>query len=188
MNIFILNSGRCGSSTFIEACRSIENFSAGHESRIHSVGAERIDYPPNHIEADNRLSWLLGRIDQRFGQDAHYVHLRRSPEAVIKSFSQRAEFGIMQAYREGILLGVDKTIDNHSIASDYLETVETNITLFLRDKPLQMNFDLENAAADFTRFWHWIGAEGELQSALSCWSIRYNASLTEQVRQADIDE
>ncbi|MES9978612.1 MAG: hypothetical protein ABW107_07665, partial [Candidatus Thiodiazotropha sp. 6PLUC5] len=67
MNIFILNSGRCGSTTFIKACEHITNYTTGHETRAHLTGDKRIDYPDNHIEADNRLSWILGRIDNKFG-------------------------------------------------------------------------------------------------------------------------
>ncbi|MEJ1383421.1 MAG: hypothetical protein RPV21_03475, partial [Candidatus Sedimenticola sp. (ex Thyasira tokunagai)] len=67
MNIFILNTGRCGSTTFIEACRHITNYSAAHESRIQLIGDRRLAYPQNHIEADNRLSWLLGRLEHTYG-------------------------------------------------------------------------------------------------------------------------
>ena len=67
MNVFILNSGRCGSTTWIRACTHIDNFSAGHETRSHLSGDARLDYPDRHIEADNRLSWLLGRLDRQYG-------------------------------------------------------------------------------------------------------------------------
>lgn len=56
MNVFVLNSGRCGSTTFIAACRHITNYSSGHESRATLIGEERLAYPTQHIEADNRLS------------------------------------------------------------------------------------------------------------------------------------
>jgi hypothetical protein len=177
MNIFILNTGRCGSTTFIQACRSIANFSAGHESRIHLIGAERLAYPDRHIEADNRLSWLLGRLDQAYGAAAFYVHLSREREATAASFARRREFGIMKAYREGILLEGEAGQSDHDLACDYIDTVEANIALFLRDKPNQMAFSLENARADFMAFWRRIGAQGDLDLALSEWDSRYNASV-----------
>ena len=49
MNVFVLNTGRCGSMTFVEACRPITNFSSAHESRCAKLGAERFAYPDNHI-------------------------------------------------------------------------------------------------------------------------------------------
>lgn len=67
MNVFVLCTGRCGSTTFIESARHISNYSAGHETRTYLTGAARFDYPQSHIEADNRLSWLLGRLNKTFG-------------------------------------------------------------------------------------------------------------------------
>ncbi len=178
MNVFVLNSGRCGSTTFIQACSHIDNFSAGHETRIHLVGPERLAYPERHIEADNRLSWCLGRLDRAYGADAYYVHLGREREAAAASFAKRAGFGIMKAYREGILLEGEAGQTDLDVAFDYLDTVEANIALFLKDKPNRMAFGLESAAADFRTFWHWIGATGDLERALAEGETRYNASGT----------
>ena len=176
MNIFILNSGRCGSTTFIRACSHIRNFTALHESRSGLIGPERLNYPANHIEADNRLSWFLGRLERQYGDDAWYVQLNRDRSATAESFARRSEFGIMQAYRDGVLLGLQGTPTAHEVALDYLDTVEANITHFLRDKSHQMHFRLEQAQEDFPRFWAWIGAEGDLQAALAEWQTRHNAS------------
>ncbi|MCU7933290.1 MAG: hypothetical protein KZQ99_00230 [Candidatus Thiodiazotropha sp. (ex Dulcina madagascariensis)] len=175
MNVFILNAGRCGSTTFIQACRQITNYSASHESRTQYTGAERLAYPANHIEADNRLCWLLGRLDRRYGDDAFYVHLSRDRQASMDSFIKRAHFGIMKAYREGILLD-GRPQQAQQIVSDYLDTVESNISLFLKDKTYRMAFRLENATTDFVDFWEQIGAEGNREKALREWQIRYNAS------------
>jgi len=103
MNIFILNTGRCGSTTFIRACQHISNYSAAHESRLKLIGEQRLQYPPRHIEADNRLSWYLGRLDQRYGDQAFYVHLQRELQATAASYAKRRDFGLMKAFREGIL-------------------------------------------------------------------------------------
>jgi hypothetical protein len=176
MNVFILNSGRCGSTTFIRACSHITNFTARHESRCGLIGAERLNYPANHIEADNRLSWFLGRLDQKYGDDAFYVHLSREREATAASFARRRDFGIMQAYREGILLALEGAPAAHDIALDYLDTVEANIAYFLKDKSNKMAFRLEEAQTDFSDFWSRIGAEGNLPAALAEWQTRHNAS------------
>ena len=175
MNIFILNAGRCGSTSFIKACSHISNFTAGHESNIQLTGTQRLEYPDNHIEADNRLCWFLGRLDRAFGNQAYYVHLTRNRQDNINSFVKRSHFGIMKAYREGILLG-GQNQQTEEIAADYLDTIETNIELFLKDKQLKASFRLEQAEQDFKRFWQQIGAEGDLQSALTEWQTRHNAS------------
>ena len=85
MNVFVLSTGRCGSTTFIKACSHITNYSSAHESLSTRTGKQRLNYPENHIEADNRLSWLLGRLDNTYGDDAFYVHLNRNIEDTIAS-------------------------------------------------------------------------------------------------------
>lgn len=175
MNVFILNSGRCGSTTFIRACQHISNYTARHESRSRCTGLQRLDYPDNHIEADNRLSWILGRLDRKYGNNAFYVHLSRNFEDTAESFLRRMEYGIMRAYREGILLGgADQSAQD--IAFDYLLTVQSNIELFLNNKVHQMDFRLETAVTDFRHFWRQIGAEGDLDKALNEWDTPRNAS------------
>ena len=176
MNIFILNTGRCGSTTFIKACQHITNYTAAHESLVTYVGESRLAYPSQHIEADNRLSWFLGRLDKIYADNAFYVHLSRNKQATIDSFSKRENFGIMQAYKEGILLGGDNEQSSEDIATDYIDTIESNIRLFLKDKTHKMDFNLETAIEDFSLFWNNISASGDLKKALDEWGINYNAS------------
>ncbi len=176
MNIFILNSGRCGSTTFIKACQHVTNYSASHESLCTQLGANRLAYPDKHIEADNRLSWFLGRLDKKYGDHAFYIHLIRDKQATINSFSQRENFGIMKAYKDGVLLAEDIALSANDIAADYINTIESNILLFLKDKTRKMSFQLENAENDFKLFWDNISAEGDLTAALTEWKINYNKS------------
>ncbi|MCK5263017.1 MAG: hypothetical protein KAJ92_04990 [Gammaproteobacteria bacterium] len=176
MNIFILNTGRCGSTTFIKACQHISNFSAAHESRCTLIGEQRLSYPENHIEADNRLSWILGRLDQVYGDNAFYVHLSRDKNTTAESFARRNDFGIMKAYREGIFFQETQNDSALELAQDYIETVESNIALFLKGKTHTLSFSLENSEQDFRKFWTSINAEGDLEAALSEWNTSYNAS------------
>jgi len=176
MNVFILNSGRCGSSTFIKACQHITNFSAGHETLLSKTGEQRLNYPDNHIEADNRLSWILGRLDDKYADKAYYVHLTRNDNDVATSFCKRINFGILKAYEQGILMHEQHLLPAQDIAEDYLETIEANIKLFLKDKSNKMPVSVETSKKDFTEFWKWIGAEGDLQKALGEWDTNHNAS------------
>jgi len=119
MNVFVLNTGRCGSTTFIKACNHITNFSCAHESRAGILGEEHFDYPENHIEADNRLSWLLGRLERAYGDDAIYVHLKRNENDTAHSFTLRYQAGIIKAYRApGILMGLPEETDHMSVCLD----------------------------------------------------------------------
>lgn len=176
MNVFILNSGRCGSTTFIKACRHITNYSSAHESLSTETGALRFNYPLDHIEADNRLSWLLGRLDKMYGDAAFYVHLKRNHEDTVRSFSRRIDYGIMKAFEQGILMHEQHLIPANNIAHDYIETVDTNIELFLKDKTSKLEVSLEKVKTDFTEFWEKINAQGNLNEALKEWETNYNAS------------
>ncbi len=125
MNVFVLCTGRCGSVTFIESCKHITNYTAGHETRCNWTGDKRFAFPPHHIEADNRLSWLLGRLDAAYGDNAFYVHLTRDREAVARSYARRYPRGIIGAYHTEILMGAatqNRETDLVQVAADYCDT------------------------------------------------------------------
>jgi hypothetical protein len=174
MNVFVLCTGRCGSTTFIQACKYISNYSSAHESRTGFIYEKRLDYPANHIEADNRLSWFLGKLEKKYGNDACYIHLKRDEIATATSFMERYNSGIMSAYANAIIMNRSNEIAQFDVCLDYLRTVNSNIELFLKHKTMKMVFSLENAKSDFVLFWEMIHAKGNLISALAEWDIFYN--------------
>ena len=176
MNIFILCTGRCGSTTFVRAAQHMTNFTSGHETRARLAGRDRLSYPDNHIEADNRLSWFLGRLDREYGQGARYVHLQRDPARVAESFNERwdSDLAIISAYRKAILKGAPQA-EGLDICRDYIDTVTSNIDHFLTDKPHRMEFQLESAERDWRTFWDWIGPEGDFEASRREWSVAHNS-------------
>ncbi len=181
-NVFVLCTGRCGSATLISACHHITNYSAGHETRVKRVGGERLNFPEGHIEADNRLSWFLGRLETHYGESAYYVHLTRESEAVARSYSKRSwwEGSITRAYRQGILMLSDA--HELDICRDYVATVNANINMFLKDKPNQIHMSVENWQSEFPEFWAAIGAEGDLEAALKELATPQNTMAEMEVR------
>lgn len=174
-NVFILSTGRCGSTTLAKAASHFSNYSSGHETLTNQLGEARLNYPDFHIESDNRLSWLLGRLDQKYGDDAFYVHLTRNPEETAASYAKRPH-GIMGAYQGmGILMGL-RDGDQLEVSLDYVNTVNKNIEIFLRNKSHKMDFRLENAKKDFSRLVRKIQAEGDMNSAFQELEIRHNSS------------
>lgn len=141
------------------------------------LGEERLDYPENHIEADNRLSWLLGRLDKKYGDDVFYIHLKRNESDVARSFTRRYSSGIIKAYRGGgILMGLSEKSDPMSVSLDYCDTVNSNIELFLKDKSKKITINLENIDQGFTKFWNIANAEGDLNSALEEFTKKHNST------------
>lgn len=178
-NVFVLCTGRCGSMTLSRAAAQLSNWSAGHESRTHLTGAARLAYPPRHVEVDNRLVWLLGRLERDWGDAAAYVHLTRDPEATAQSFVRRRHQGILKGYREAILARSARRNPGAlpiDFARDYVDTATENIRHFLRDKSHVLPMRLESLSEDWPRFCDWIGAEGDLQAAATEIATRHNTS------------
>ncbi|MBB1059035.1 hypothetical protein [Marilutibacter spongiae] len=176
-NVFVLCTGRCGSVTFAKAVGHINNFTVGHESRARLMGADRAHYPLRHIEVDNRLAWFLGYLEERYGNDAFYVHLKRDRDAVAQSFNRRWHMrsSIMRAYCEAICMTSPK--DPLEACYGYIDAVTSNIDAFLKDKTHVMPFEMEQHARDFPEFLQLIGAEGNLQAATALWEKKHNASI-----------
>lgn len=182
-NVFVLSTGRTGTLTLTRACQNIQNYSCSHESRSRLLGESRLDYPDHHIEIDNRLVWMLGRLDQKFGRDAFYVHMKRNPEATARSYFNRryGNITILPAYQRGILKRLDRA--NMDTARDMIETVNTNIETFLKDKPNQMEFKLESAEIDMTRLFDFIGADVDEEVALKEFETRHNKNMSRSFTQ-----
>lgn len=184
MRVFVLCSGRCGSTTFVKAAAHISNFTATHESRwgIPRLSS-RLDYPDSHIEADNRLAWLTGPLLHRYGTDpdARFVHLTRDTPATAASFVKWNGTLLDQGWIRALLcisgakrLSAEQKL---TLATGMVETINLNIGMLMeRVGDRGMTFRLESAAADWQRFWTWIGAEGGLSASLAEWKVRHNAS------------
>jgi hypothetical protein len=182
VNVFVLCTGRCGSTTFVEACQHLTNYTAGHETRAARIGPARFDYPERHIEADNRLSWHLGALGRAYdGREVLYVHLKRDPEAVARSFVKRWDSSfrpsMIRAFGHGIVQRVrdwpeERRLD---VCRHYVDTVTANIDEFLRGREA-VTVELATVEADFALLLQRIGAEGDRASAMSEWGVRHNAS------------
>lgn len=181
MNVFVLCTGRSGSTTFIKACHHITNYTSDHEGRSTYIGEERLNYPEQHIEADNRLSWFLGQLDQKYGDNAYYVHLTRNKAKTVSSENKRwyIRGSIIRPFCMGILMTpVARTTPKTrlQITEDYYDCVTANIEMFLKDKTKVMHVQLENIKEDFDKFWDWVGAEGDKKKALGEFEVKYNTN------------
>jgi hypothetical protein len=181
-NVFVLCTGRCGSTTFAEACKHFNNFSAAHESRAHLAFPDRFDYPAKHIEVDNRLCWYLGELSNRF-DPAHtlYVHLKRNEEAVALSHFKRWESpfmsSIIRAFAYGIVMTGKKWQEHEKmdLCRAYVRTVNSNIAMFLRGVNF-VNVGIEDPAS-FHNFITLVGADGNLSAAMRTFYTVHNETI-----------
>lgn len=177
-NVFVLGTGRCGTTTFMRACRHVSNFTTAHESLVNTAGPGRLNYPEFHIEADNRLSWFLGRLDESYGPRAFYIHMQRNEDAVAKSYLKRwkSDHSIVYGYRTSIVPNPDPSLSPLDVVRDMCRTVNANVRAFLKDKPHAATVNLETAEVDFAKVWDLAGFKGDRAAALREWSVPYNAS------------
>ncbi len=181
MNVFILCTGRSGSTTFIKACKHADNFTASHESRVKELGASRLNYPENHIEGDNRLSWMLGELDEKYSNDAFYIHLTRDRAQTARSFNQRWNFksSIIFAFAEGIKMRRYRRLskdEKYQLCLDYYDTVNKNIQFFLKDKTQKMTIDLSDIKNGLIEFWEKAGVQGNIEEAVKELNVSHNAT------------
>ncbi|MDR9447709.1 MAG: hypothetical protein RI535_00630 [Psychroflexus sp.] len=181
MKVIVLCSGRTGSLTLSKSCQHISNYTCNHESKVQLRFNDRFKFPDQHIEIDNRLIWQLGSLQNNIGDDARYVYLKRDLSKVKKSFINRLyqPKSIFYSYCESVK---KSTPENKSateidqLADDFLKTVDDNIRFYLKDKSYQMEFQLENYATDFSKFWDFIAAKGDYDKAVSEFSKQHNPS------------
>jgi len=169
MNIFVLSTGRCGSVTLLHACKHITNYTVAHESKRGVVG--HLGFPNQHIEIDPHLVFNIGTLRKMY-PDAIYVHQKRNKEDCTESLAKRGSMRnlwIPHAYQKRA--GNVDVIDIHIAAGLFYDFFNDTIAEFFPNA-IQMN--LENAKKDFYHFWHFIGAEGNLEVALNEFNIFYN--------------
>ena len=187
MNVFVLSTGRCGSMTFSRACRYVTNYTTAHEGSADYT----LKYPDRHIEVDNRLSWMLGMLHEKYPR-AYYVHLLRDRRAAAHSYAARGAqqwcrilHGWIFAHKQGrpvkragplkpgtirqLLDQVDLEVE----ALQMVDTINANIRQFTGDKP-HITIRIETAAELFPAFWQRIRARGNLEAALAELARRYN--------------
>lgn len=202
MRIFVLSAGRSGTLAFAEACKHIENYSSAHESRSGAHPKFRLEYPDDHIEIDNRLSWFLGLVEQRY-PNAVYVHLLRDREKVARSFLRRwgsdpsqqrsvrnlprslrgpylgrhPRGSIIEGFAYPILAQPQRwdVEDRLAICRFYWDTVNANISTFLRGKP-HMRIDVEEIDGRFPIFCDWIDAKVDCWAAIEEFRVGHHVS------------
>lgn len=182
MRVFILCTGRSGSTTFIKACRHINNFTSAHESSAGAVGIEKLEFPDFHIEADNHLVWFTGLLSKKFDtNDTLYVHLKRNAAPVAESYVERWEYPAretsIRAFAYGQLQRRKRwpKSSRRKVAQFFVETVNGNIEAFLENQHNTLTIDLSNISDEFPKFWSRVGAEGDLSAALCEFDVAYNS-------------
>jgi hypothetical protein len=174
VNVFVLSTGRCGSTTIARAFAHATNLTAAHESPSSSYYP--LDYPDDHLESDNRLSWMLGELGERF-PEARYIHLIRAKEEVAASFAARPDYpgASIRGFGAGILGRGDHFMaERYECADRMWDVVNANIREFLREREHRTVWLFE-LSERLPELWAWLGCEGDLAAAVAESRVRHNA-------------
>lgn len=169
MRVFVLTTGRAASQTFARAATHIHGMSAAHESRRARI-EDRLDYPDNHVEVDNRLVWFLGSLDQRFrDEETFYVVLRRDPEEVAVSYVRRwhINVSIVRAFFNGILMFRERKPSSGErlrAARLFVRTVDDNVDHFLKNRDNYCVIRTDALESGFFRFLDQAGLDGDREA------------------------
>ncbi len=160
MNIFLLSPGRTATTTFSEAFKKIDGYTSAHQSRNPYLGPARIDYPENHFECDNRLTWFLPRLTNKYGKSGVLVKVTRDRDSIARSYHKRwPGIRIMKAYSQGILRRPLK--DNSiEVCKDYVNNVYEQIDFHA---PFWSNFieiDLHKPEPGMEQLFALLGVDG----------------------------
>ena len=74
MRIFVVGTGRCGTSTAYQALTHAKHYTKGHESRAGKLSAHK--YPDSHIEVSSQLMIEIPSLLDKYS-DSKWVWLSR---------------------------------------------------------------------------------------------------------------
>ena len=175
-NVFVLCTGRCGSTTFYKACSHIKNYTSGHESKISDPTMERFKFPKHHIEIDNRLSWFLPLLDVFNNENrTFYVHLVRNFELTVNSFMKRkGPKSHLDNFIRGFCNQNDVNENRYQLAKRMVATIDMTINNYVHNKPHVRDFFIEAAKEQFPYFCEQINADVNIEKAIKEFDIKYN--------------
>lgn len=187
MNVFVLCTGRCGSTTLAKAFSHVNNYTAAHESMFGRPAAERFGadgYPAQHIEVDTIMSWFPGPLRKRYGDMAYYIHLLRDRDATAGSLmAHLGRGGFADGYAGSLFLSntpprKDLAKSALGMCYDYVDTITENIRWFLNSHPknMQAEIEIEQPHDRFSGIWADINARGNMGRALRELNVKYNSS------------
>ncbi|MCK4746434.1 MAG: hypothetical protein KAT15_05340 [Bacteroidales bacterium] len=187
MKVFVLGTGRSGTKTFARACEHLTNYTVSHNSLREGAGFDHkwsvLKSKDQHIEVDDRLSWLLPVMERLHGDDAYYVHLWRDPAKVVRSYARPGRLhlqgSLLSTFYHGIL-GTPaekrkvRAADAEKAGAICVEVINKNIENFLEDKSNRIFIDIDDPKEPYRHFLQEIGAEGDLEAALTEFEAIYD--------------
>lgn len=130
-NIFIISPGRTATYAMSKAFSNVSDYTCAHESRVGFFNDQRINYPDNHIELDNRLSFYLPQLTRKYSKkNSLLVIVNRDRNSIAKSYNKRwRKINIMKAFSQGIHMN-DLQSNNIDVCLAYVNYIYETIDYF----------------------------------------------------------
>lgn len=168
MRVFVVGTGRCGTVTFSKACSHINNFVSGHETYSKNFSNfDKLLIPDNRIEVDPHFAHVLPLAIEKY-PDAKWVHLIRERKACVESI---AKTNGIKHYAKFATMSVSD--DMHEISDTFYRVINANIDMWLKNTN-SMKIYLENIVQEWSVFWNFIGAKGDMKASIDELSKKYN--------------
>lgn len=170
MRVFVVGPGRCGTSTFYQTCRFIDNFTCGHESLEGPKNVGHWEYPDNHIEVASHLTIGLPHLLTIY-PEAFWIVLRRQKKDCVKSLAENCERSIQNWARQWWYYVEGG--NNPVAATAYYEWC---YALYSRLISGAWQIPIEDLSHRLPQIWKRIGAKGDLENAQRVARRRYNTA------------
>lgn len=169
MRVFIVSTGRCGSTTFSHACKHIDGFTSAHETNNTDTNI-LFDYPDDHIESDPRLFWKLPQVIEKY-PNAFWVHLIRDKETCVPSLARRRSLEWFAKFQ-----AVHKILDSTQMAERYYDFTNSMIKSFLTvTNTAYMTMQCPPTEVEWQIFLQKINKVEYFDTTYPEWSIKYNS-------------
>lgn len=166
--IFVVGTGRCGTTTFARACENARNRTVGHETCAGKVYS--FEYPQKHIEVDAPLVFRMNDL-RRLNPGCRFVHLIRTDRAACIESMVRYDPEICRAF--GWMVYHFAECDALTGAAALYDT----ITRIPKGNDV-LTVSLESIKENWSKCWEWMGCEGDFIKSLETWEHKFNASTT----------
>jgi hypothetical protein len=168
VNVFVVGTGRCGTSTFYQAARTIVGFTAGHETTAGTVPSWQ--FADQHIEVAAQLVYGIPRLRATY-PDARWVHLVRDREPCVRSLARQC-WESMAAFAKQWFL-CDHPADV-ALAAEQFHDLTNELIEALLPPDATMKIRVEELVEAWPRFCEWIGAEYDEEAAAGILHRKYN--------------
>lgn len=168
MRVFVVGTGRCGTSTFYQAARTLEGFTAGHESTAGHLPSW--EFPDHHIEVASQLVYGIPWLRRRY-PEALFVHLVRDREPCVRSLARQCWDSMAAFSRQWFLC--DHPADVAMAAAQFYD-LTNELIVALCPPERTMRIRMEELRQQWPEFCRRIGTEWNRELADDILGRSYN--------------